>query len=140
IARNVLYAPIRLLNNGRTKTCGTPFFVHKSGKTQGFMENTSRIATVTFDISSLSNSLYGKKCRVVYWDNKLQGWIPTGVAQILKYQPKEEAKKTPSATITFKDVASNAVYRVVNSEITPKGSAYGRPFIYDNELSKFIDY
>jgi len=140
IARNVLYAPIIILDRNKTVTIGRPFFVYKSGKVHSFVENKNKLTDISIDVSSLINNVYGKKCQVVYWDDQLKNWIPTGEPKYLTDDPKVTVLKKAKTYVIFKNVISGAIYRIIDSNSIPNGISYGRPFIYVEDVNGYIDY
>jgi hypothetical protein len=128
IGKNILYIALAIDTNGHLKTVSKPFFIYKNGTSHQFHEIKNKLIKISFNTSGLINTVCNKNCQIIYWDNQLQNWIPTGDFEDLDLMHK---------TIDFNNVISDAVYRVIDSRSDPQSISYGRPFIYNEEVHKW---
>lgn len=142
MATGVLYAPIVVTDdqNKSVKTVGRPFLVSKDGSIQYFEAKKELLSEVAFDISQLSESLYKKKCQVVYWDNIMQRWLPAGAPQQLNDNPKALQRMHIKKYFTFTQIPNGGIYRLIDSEKVQDDKSWGRPFVFDVKEGAYIDY
>lgn len=131
MAKNVLYAPLYYeVRNNAPSLAGNAFLLHGDEKRQELTPDLNRKVTIYLKTKRINWLNPNEACHIVYWSGN--DWIPIG-----KNQPFNSKKKEN----TFSNIPSNTIYRIINdTAVDKRESNYGRPFLFNREKHKFIDY
>lgn len=129
---NAVYAVMQE-KNGIQRTISNPFIIDSTLKIHGLNVNNNKLQDVKIRVSDISKFLFQKECFLAFWDGESQAWIECGEKTILDIDPKLEASN--KKYVTFDNIPSNGLYRVINSKIEKSKYLYGRPFAHRNEMA-----
>lgn len=144
LVKDVLYAPVVVLENGLTRTLDYPFFFRNTGEPVKLTEDVKNPSYAKIDISQCINNIHQKYCKVVFWDSDKQNWQEVGNLVFISDNPSGLRKKKLHKIIDFGSVPSKSVYRIIDihNPISGnnfyRGNSYGRPFVYNKFQNSFI--
>ncbi|MBN8858770.1 MAG: hypothetical protein J0H29_10305 [Sphingobacteriales bacterium] len=129
MSNNILYTPLFFETN-KIILAGNAFLLDDNGLQQPLTVSTEEKTVVRLRTDRINWLEPNEVCHLIYWDGS--DWMPTGESQIFNNKTKE---------IVFIDIPSNTMYRIINDDrIKNQESNYGRPFIFNKRIGKFLDY